>query len=598
MPPLARICTRRYVADAERSHADEGDVGIGLIVYPCASLGPHSENPVEALAAANLGAVRGGDLTDTPRVLDVLARDHSEEARAYHLALEAAAWLLRPAHFGCPGQAELRAALSFGPAARRIAALALAELERAALLSFAPAQLAAHVALHEQLVRDTGMARGEPELWLDGARGWLSLCRGPAPDFDESAARLQREALSLRVAPLVIELSAQRALAAELRGDSALSIEMARRASLMARTEALPQLEYLAHLVLARERRVHGRGHLAIRILSALERTAAPAFRGWLAWELAFAGDLAESERVAASSLQGSAPAPVAALRALKVAAVGADRAGLARAGSALQEAARDVAFIARETTLLLEALDPAARPRDSELARWCSGEQNLPPAPILSLCGRAAGSPSEGDDLSEAYVLWARDGSTRRVLGLSLTLLDSTDIVRLRRSRRHQGRVETLVAVLALGGPPGLPIARAFELTYGFAYEADLHRGVLEVLLHRVRAYLGDAAELLRSESGLRLLPASALLVPDPRCAAPEFDRLLRILAREGRVSANQAAQQLGLSLRAVQQALKTLTEEGACASYKDGRHVFYIVEDTTFSEATERLARPGREP
>jgi hypothetical protein len=41
------------------------------------------------------------------------------------------------------------------------------------------------------------------------------------------------------------------------------------------------------------------------------------------------------------------------------------------------------------------------------------------------------------------------------------------------------------------------------------------------------LRAYLGDAAELLRSESGLRLLPASALLVPDPRCAAPRLDRI-----------------------------------------------------------------------
>ena len=36
----------------------------------------------------------------------------------------------------------------------------------------------------------------------------------------------------------------------------------------------------------------------------------------------------------------------------------------------------------------------------------------------------------------------------------------------------------------------------------------------------------------------------------------------------------------------------LKALIEEGVCVSEKDGRQVVYFVEDTTFSEPTERLA------
>ena len=79
---------------------------------------------------------------------------------------------------------------------------------------------------------------------------------------------------------------------------------------------------------------------------------------------------------------------------------------------------------------------------------------------------------------------------------------------------------------------------------------------------------------------------------MPDPRCTRHVHDRLLRVLARQGRATASGAAQEVGLSLRAVQGALKALIEEGVCVSEKDGRQVVYFVEDTTFSDTTQRLA------
>ena len=130
------------------------------------------------------------------------------------------------------------------------------------------------------------------------------------------------------------------------------------------------------------------------------------------------------------------------------------------------------------------------------------------------------------------------------------------------------------------------------FEQAYEIPYEAEVHRGVFEVLLHRVRAYLEGAAELVRGDGRIALRLLRPVLVPDPRCAPPVYDRLLRILAREGRATASDAAKQIGLSVRAVQEALKSLAADGVCVGEKDGRQILYIVEDTTFSEPTQRLA------
>jgi hypothetical protein len=48
-------------------------------------------------------------------------------------------------------------------------------------------------------------------------------------------------------------------------------------------------------------------------------------------------------------------------------------------------------------------------------------------------------------------------------------------------------------------------------------------------------------------------------------------------------------------VSLRAAQGALKELSSAGACQLRRDGRTVEYVVEDTVFSEPTQRLAAEG---
>ena len=60
----------------------------------------------------------------------------------------------------------------------------------------------------------------------------------------------------------------------------------------------------------------------------------------------------------------------------------------------------------------------------------------------------------------------------------------------------------------------------------------------------------------------------------------------------RQGAASARDAALRLGVSLRAAQGALKELSSSGACQLRRDGRTVEYVVEDTVFSEPTQRLA------
>jgi hypothetical protein len=363
----------------------------------------------------------------------------------------------------------------------------------------------------------------------------------------------------------------------------------------MARSEALPQQELLAHLSLARARRLSRHAHLALRILGALERIAPPAFVPLLAWELLMAGDRERAAAVLACVSRRDEPAAHT-LGSLIDAALRGDRGAFHADAADLSAAVSGVSFLARDCELLLCALDHRAAPTpQSALHAWLSGAVELPPPEIHALCVSAGAN--EEDAETEAYVLATNDGTPRRGLGLGHRLCGAPDLVRLRRSRRRHGRLETIAAVVALAGARGVSLADAFERAYGFAYEPEVHHGVFEVLLHRLRAYL-QTAELVREEGRLRLSLRAPLLVPDPRCAAPAYDRLLRILAREGRATAHQAAQKAGLSLRAVQEALKSLTEEGACNTEKAGRHVHYVVEDTTFSEPTALLSMNVAKP
>jgi len=415
---------------------------------------------------------------------------------------------------------------------------------------------------------------------------WTS---GQSPPVDLEA--LGARAAGARLATAVVQVPALRALFAIEAGDHPAGLACARRASLMGRTEAIPAAEWLANLALARARRYNRQVHLAVRILEALDPPASPGWRTWLDWERLLAGALVpDGEAVAAG--------PAAALWSLLCAARTGDRSGFARHAGALAASAT-IAPFRREAAVLVEALNPFDVPRldlpiatggrrdlgSEQLQAWRRGEASLPPALLHGLL--LPDSPEPG----ACVVLWP-DGRSARFLSAGLPLLGG-GVSRLPPSRRQNGRIETLLAILALAGPDGLDEATCFLRAYGFSYVPGVHRGVFDVLVHRARGAVEGLATLGRGPGRLTLTAARPLLLFDPRASRSTTDRVLRLLAEQGRASAREAATRLGLSLRAAQGALSELAGNHACIVERDGRSITYAVEDSVFSEPTGRLSR-----
>ena len=385
---------------------------------------------------------------------------------------------------------------------------------------------------------------------------------------------LAHEAAGRRLAAAVVEIRALRALFAIEAGDHAAGLALARRASLMARTEAIFDAELFANLALVRARRYSRQAHLALRIVEALERVATPAWRAWLDWEWLLAGG-----DVAGRGAQPDSPSAV--LRALLGAAQSGDRTAFDRQALALQ-AATVAEPLRREGEIVTAAIDPHRDSRDAALLAWRNGTTTLAPA---LLHGLAVGT-------APACVAVWPDGRSARCLMVGAPLLAGPQVARLRPSRLTHGRVETVLAILALAGRDGLEEATCFARAYGFAYAPSLHRGVLDVLVHRARGAVDGVGVIVREAGRLALLATRPLLIPDPRTSRSTTDRVLRLLAEHGRASAKEAAAGLGMSLRTAQGALSDLAASQACTVERDGRNVTYAVEDSVFSEATDRLA------
>ncbi len=435
---------------------------------------------------------------------------------------------------------------------------------------------------------ETQAGQGEVELALERSlSAWL---RGERPPVDLEA--LAARAAGERLAAAVVQIRAVRALFAIETGNPAGGLALARRASLMARTEAIPSAEWLANLALARARRYNRQAHLAVRILESLERAGSPAWRPWLEWECLLAGGAVPGAAVTAGG-------PAASLRDLLAAAAAGDRQGFRRCADAL--AAVPAEPFRREAAVLIAAVDPfelpfelpfqRPRPRDDagdQLRGWRRGEAPLPPSLLHGL------SLLPGDDAA-CVVLWP-DGRSARFLPAGIPLLAGHGVTRLPSSRRQHGRVETLLAILALAGHDGLDEASCFARAYGFGYVPGLHRGVFDVLVHRARGAVEGIAALTRGPGRLALVTTRPLLIADPRTSRSTTDRVLRLLAEQGRASAKQTAARLGVSLRAAQGALSELAGEHACVVERDGRNITYAVEDSVFSEPTGRLDRAGQ--
>lgn len=371
------------------------------------------------------------------------------------------------------------------------------------------------------------------------------------------------------------------------------AVAAARRGFLMAQSEALPQLEWLSALALARARRRAGHPHLALHILNALGAVAAPPWHAWIRWEMLLAGGERAARALAARASPALADTPAAraadALDALLAAARAGDHAAFATRAAAL--GAKLPPDLAREATAVVDALDAGRAPAPA-LAAWCAGSATDLPLGLYGI-----GSADAGSDDAVAFVIAAPGRAGRRVLrpgervaGAARRLPEDPE--------RGGARVETGIAALLLAGPEGLLRDEFFRRVYGFAFVFDLHRNVLEVLVHRVRARLGDAGEVVRGDDppriGLDL--RQPLAVPDVRCTLPMTDRILRLLAATGRCGADEAAQALHVSARTAQRALQRLTADGVCRGERVGRHIVYRVQDTVFTAITALADRAAR--
>lgn len=401
------------------------------------------------------------------------------------------------------------------------------------------------------------------------------------------ARALRAQAIGDEETAAVVDLAVTQAWDAEAEGALEAALSAARRASRMARTEALPQQEYFANLMLARCRRLVGHPHLAVRILSALRRYVSPQWHPWLAWELLMSGATAAAE-AALIGVQADGrihTALHAAGRLMRAARQG-QREAFEAACDELQTACSGSRRLSDDANALIGAMDARIRLSDAppHLRAWLEGSETKPPRGLHGLAADLA----DNDSLKGAlvFVAMSPDHDARRVLGPGLSLLDGHE--RLRQSQRRQGRMDTAVAVLALAGRSGLELEELFRRVYEFDYDPEIHAGALRKLLVRVQEWLGPLGHLHAEANRRWLEVVQPLVVADPRSVPPVDVRVLAVLASSGSTSAKEAAKRLRIPLRTAQAALQDLLSDGTAQRVRTGNVVEYHLEDTTFTEPT----------
>jgi hypothetical protein len=414
------------------------------------------------------------------------------------------------------------------------------------------------------------------------ADAWLALMQGRAPLVESSMAGLFARAAASQVPCHVIETTVLRAMVAQACDKLADALAVARRASLMARTEALPGAHLLANIVLSRMRRHAGKPYLAVRILDALTRVGTAQATGWLNWE----HFLAAGTPLGAAIDDGTTPASraLAAGQRLLLAARAGQRGDFERSGAELVQAAAGFAVMRDEARALVAMLDPD-HPFAGSLLEFKRGNSDQLAYGLVGakvLCGE--------EESGSSILVVARPGQPgARILRDGLGLFGPCQMLSQGDgARRAHGRTDTGLAVLALAGAEPLPEGEFFAKVYGFAYKQARHRGVLDVLLHRMRKRIAAGGSLLRSARGLHLELQQPIAVMDPRCSPPAAARILSALARQPTATADAIAGRLGITLRAAQIALQQLVSDGACVMRKRGRQIEYQLQDSTFSEPT----------
>jgi hypothetical protein len=527
-----------------------------------------SEPPVDPWARACFTAGWLGELDGYAATHEALAARATPEAAAWRLALQGQQWLAQDSSPLPYGPSDLAPFVSRDGAARSAAAFACAMGGKASLLAFDIETLRAFSEVHERLDAPDPEARG----WLEVTRGWLHVVECRAPGIEPE---LENTARSTGSAPLLVEVVALLALDRAHEADLEEATKLARRASRMARTEGMPQLEYVANVVLARIRRLTGSPHLAARILVALLRVASPAWHGWMEWELALA--TGGNRPSAASDCIGG----------LARAALAGNAAELRRwHAEALSRVGRT--FLRPDLDVLRALCDLDAPAAETDLQAWLDGRaSSLAPRGLHGVVS----VPDRAYREDPVWVLGRPDRPGRRVLTIAegLVRVAEPGVVVVAPSRKRRARTDAAVAALALLGPAWIDEVALFERLYGFTYQSSVHQGARDTLYHRVRERVGDAGVLERAGGQVRLALGRPLFVPDPRCSPPPEHSLLTVLAEHGHASVRAAAAALGIPLRTAQHALRSLAAEGICRVERDGRELRYVLEDTTFSEPTQ---------
>jgi hypothetical protein len=319
---------------------------------------------------------------------------------------------------------------------------------------------------------------------------------------------------------------------------------------------------------------VTGSPHLATRILAALSAYVSSPWRAWIAWELALSG----GESAASFTLDAS-------VRELVALAARGDRVRFAAGIEQLLRSLAGCAPFRSDVDALRGALDPESADEGlpEPVVGWRRGAIDAIPLGLSGL--NALLSAPEPAHAPSAWVVVSPSAAPVRVLraGADLACGEPRPL-RLEPTQRHHGRTDCLLAVLAFAGRAGLADSELFERVYGFAFALGSHQEVLNVLIHRARQRLPPSAEIEHREGRTTLHARAPLLIPDPRCTRPVDERLLRLVAQRGAVRARELAHELGVPLRRVQESLKRLVDEGACARALEGAEYIYAVEDTTF--------------
>ncbi|MEZ4249532.1 MAG: hypothetical protein R3B99_14990 [Polyangiales bacterium] len=493
----------------------------------------------------------------------------ADTSAAYVLALRA----LRRFSHDEPFAADARPSARFrdaSPLARELACVAMTCLTRRLVLAFDAEALASALAVHATLVDDPS---GRSAAGLTAGHAWSALMRGDADEARRLAGGLHALSREHALAAERIEAKVLDALAAVETGTLDEAVSHARVASRMARTEALPQSEYLANLVLARLRRLSGKPHLAARILSA--PFASRPVLAWMRLEL-----LSPGASDAIFDRTRTVPRPTCSARSPKRwswRARGrsrrswrrcAMRAWRRRPSPTCVATSRSSGLVDRLTSVGSDAGVSKRRGR-RRAARFglCRGDAKLEPGEV-------------------AFVVTS--GETTRVLAPGEAFA-GPEVLRVGKAPGRQARTDAAIAALLLAGDEGLHEDGLFERLYGFKFQKDLHRGVRDVLFHRVRQRLVGVGRWCESDRTRGAGPPRSRGRRDPRRGAAPRPSWLFVLASAGHASAREAAEALGIPIRTAQDALRRLADDGACRAIKRGKVLEYHLEDTTFLEPTQ---------